>query len=73
MISEGKIVNIGKDLPQKADTIIDATDKHIAPGIIDEHSHIAIESGVNEGTHAITAEVHIGDVYNLMISIYIVN
>ena len=62
LISEGKIINIGKDLPQKADTIIDATDKHISPGIIDEHSHIAIESGVNEGTHAITAEVHIGDV-----------
>ncbi|MBM78464.1 MAG: amidohydrolase [Crocinitomicaceae bacterium] len=44
--------------------IIDATNKHISPGIIDEHSHIAIERGVNEGSHAITSEVRIGDVIN---------
>ncbi|MFM8839921.1 MAG: amidohydrolase family protein [bacterium] len=61
-ISGGKIMGIAKDLQQKADTVIDATGKHLAPGIIDEHSHIAIEAGVNEGTHAITAEVRIGDV-----------
>ncbi len=61
-VSDGKIVAIAKDLQQKADTVIDATGKHLAPGIIDEHSHIAIEAGVNEGTHAITAEVRIGDV-----------
>ena len=62
LISGGKITAIAKDLQQKADTVIDATGKHLAPGIIDEHSHIAIESGVNEGTHAVTAEVRIGDV-----------
>jgi imidazolonepropionase-like amidohydrolase len=42
--------------------VIDATGKHLTPGILDEHSHIAIEGGVNEGTHAVTAEVRIGDV-----------
>jgi imidazolonepropionase-like amidohydrolase len=61
-ISGGKIVAIGKDLGNKADVTIDATGKDITPGIIDEHSHIAIEGGVNEGTHAVTAEVRIGDV-----------
>lgn len=61
-ISNGKISSIGKNLSGKADTVIDATGKHVTPGIIDEHSHIAIESGVNEGTHAVTVEVRIGDV-----------
>src|SRR5690606_7995740 len=37
---------------------------HLTPGIIDEHSHIAISRGVNEGTQAVTSEVRIGDVIN---------
>lgn len=59
-ISNGKITGIGKGLA--ADTAIDCTGMHITPGIIDEHSHIAISRGVNEGTHAVTTEVRIGDV-----------
>lgn len=41
---------------------IDGTGKHLTSGIIDEHSHIAISKGVNEGGQAISAEVSIGDV-----------
>lgn len=41
---------------------IDAKGKHLTSGIIDEHSHIAISKGVNEGGQAISAEVRIGDV-----------
>jgi imidazolonepropionase-like amidohydrolase len=41
---------------------IDASGKYITSGIIDEHSHIAIRGGVNEGTEASSAEVRIGDV-----------
>lgn len=62
LISGGKITAIGKNISKAADITIDATGKHLSPGIIDEHSHIAIEGGVNEGTHAVTAEVRIGDV-----------
>ncbi len=62
LIRAGKIAAIGPNLSVQADTIIDATGKHLTPGIIDEHSHIAIEGGVNEATHAVTAEVRIGDV-----------
>jgi imidazolonepropionase-like amidohydrolase len=62
LIRDGKIAAIGTQLPFAADTVIEATGKHLTPGIIDEHSHIAIEGGVNEGTHAVTAEVRIGDV-----------
>jgi imidazolonepropionase-like amidohydrolase len=42
--------------------IIDADGKHVTCGIIDEHSHIAISKGVNEGGQAVSAEVSIGDV-----------
>jgi imidazolonepropionase-like amidohydrolase len=67
----GKVVAIGKNLPAKNAKEIDATGKHLTAGIIDEHSHIAIERGVNEGTQAVTAEVRIGDaVDNLDINIY---
>jgi imidazolonepropionase-like amidohydrolase len=66
-IKDGLIKEVGKQI-EITDTnqliVIDATNKHISPGIIDEHSHIAIERGVNEGSHAITSEVRIGDVIN---------
>ncbi len=34
---------------------------HITPGLIDAHSHIATDGGINEGTQAVTCEVRIGD------------
>ncbi len=45
-------------------TDLDATGKHITPGIIDCHSHTGISGGVNEGSQACTAEVRIQDVTN---------
>ena len=64
LIREGKISHIGKiaDVVDGNTLVIDAKGKHVSPGIIDEHSHIAIERGVNEGSSAVTAEVRIGDV-----------
>lgn len=56
----GKIVAVGKGLTGAS--TVDCSGMHITPGIIDEHSHIAITRGVNEGTHAVTTEVRIGDV-----------
>ena len=52
----------GKDvaIPEGA-VVVDAAGKHITPGIIDCHSHMATDGGVNEATQAITAEVRIGD------------
>ena len=46
---------------QPSKTQIDATGKHITPGMIDCHSHIASDSGINEGTQAVTAEVRLVD------------
>lgn len=65
MITDGKIVRIGENLevPNTVQAkIIDGTGKHLTAGIIDEHSHIAISKGVNEGAQASSAEVRIGDV-----------
>ncbi|MBX7182101.1 MAG: amidohydrolase family protein [Bacteroidia bacterium] len=64
LIEKGKIVSIGKNLDPAGARVIDATGKHLTPGIIDEHSHIAISKGVNEGTQSVTAEVSIADVVN---------
>ena len=70
-IAQGRILGVGAKLDlgalfaeRRRPTVmeIDATGKHITCGIIDEHSHIAISRGVNEGSQAITAEVRIGDV-----------
>ncbi len=62
LIANGKISKIGKNLTDATAATVDATGKHITPGIIDEHSHIAVARGVNEGTQASSAEVRIGDV-----------
>jgi imidazolonepropionase-like amidohydrolase len=62
LVKNGKISAIGKDLSSRGARIIDATGKHLTSGIIDEHSHIAIDGGVNEAGHNSTAEVTIEDV-----------
>ncbi len=41
--------------------VVDASGMHITPGLIDCHSHIATDGGVNESSQAITCEVRIGD------------
>lgn len=64
LIQAGKIKKIGKQLPTQGIKTVDGTGKHLTAGIIDEHSHICINYGVNEGTQASSAEVRIGDVLN---------
>lgn len=64
LIENGKITKIGKNLSAENAKIIDATGKHLTAGIIDEHSHIAISRGVNEGGQNSSAEVTIEDVIN---------
>jgi imidazolonepropionase-like amidohydrolase len=61
----GKITAIGKNLAAPANAlVIDGSGKHVAPGIIDAHSHSAILGNVNECTNNVTAEVRIQDVIN---------
>ncbi len=61
LIVDGKIAKVGKSIAAGDAKQIDGTGKHVTAGIIDEHSHIAITRGVNEGTQAVTSEVRIGD------------
>lgn len=66
-IIEGKIVRIAPniDAPKLAFAkTINAKGMHLTPGIIDEHSHIALTAGVNEWAQASSAEVRMGDVIN---------
>ncbi len=63
LIKNGKIAAIGKNINEAGARIIDGTGKHVSPGIIDEHSHIAAAS-INEGGQSVTAEVRIADNLN---------
>lgn len=63
LIENGKIKQVGKNIAAPAGCeVTDGTNMHVTPGIIDEHSHIAVSDAVNEGTQSSTAEVRIGDV-----------
>lgn len=62
LIRNGKIAAIGKNLNAGNAKVVDGTGKHLTPGIIDEHSHIAVSGSVNECSQSVTAEVRIADV-----------
>jgi imidazolonepropionase-like amidohydrolase len=63
LIRGEKIAAVGRNIEAPPGAkVIDATGKYIMPGIIDCHSHIAIDGGVNEGTLAVTSMVRIEDV-----------
>lgn len=71
LIRDGKIQLIGKNLSAPAGfRIIDATGKYVMPGIIDAHSHIALED-INEMSTPVTPELRMRDALDpLDISIY---
>ncbi len=61
LITNGKIARIGEGLSAGSDVrVIDAKDQFVMPGIIDAHSHIALDA-VNEATDPSTAHVWVGD------------
>ena len=63
LVVDGKIAGVGRGLAAPASALeIDGRGKHVTPGIIDAHSHTAIDDSTNEGTHNITSEVRIRDV-----------
>ena len=65
LIRDGKIAAVGANLkaPDGA-AIIDATGQFVIPGIIDCHSHIAVDGSVNEGGPAVSSMANIADVLN---------
>jgi len=65
LIRDGKIAAVGADIkaPDGA-TLIDATGQFVIPGIVDCHSHIAVDGSVNEAGPAVSSMARIPDVLN---------
>jgi imidazolonepropionase-like amidohydrolase len=62
LVRAGKVVQVGTRLAAPAGAVvIDATGKHVTPGLIDPHTHSGT-SGTNESGFAIVPEVRMGDV-----------
>jgi imidazolonepropionase-like amidohydrolase len=72
LFEKGKVKKVGRNIsPPPGATVIDGTGKHVTPGIIDAHSHMAESGDVNEATRAVSAEVRMADVIDHRdISIY---
>lgn len=62
LIRDGKISEVGQTVavPEGA-LVIDATGQFVMPGIIDPHSHLAQNGGVNEGSLAVTSMTSVED------------
>jgi imidazolonepropionase-like amidohydrolase len=62
LVQAGKVVKVGQKLAAPAGAVIvDATGKHVTPGLIDPHTHSGV-SALNESGFAIVPEVQMGDV-----------
>jgi imidazolonepropionase-like amidohydrolase len=65
LIADGKIQAVGADVePAPGSKVIDGVGLVAMPGIIDTHSHLAIQGGVNEMSLSIVPEVRVKDVVN---------
>lgn len=62
LVRRGEVVEVGVDLDAPGGAVeIDATGKHVTPGLIDPHIHSGTD-GTNESGFAIVPEVRMGDV-----------
>ena len=60
LVRNGKIVAVGTNVTIPAGVkTIDGTGKFVMPGVIDAHSHAALENGINEGSQSVTPEVQV--------------
>jgi imidazolonepropionase-like amidohydrolase len=60
VVRNGKITAVGRDVQVPAGVrVIDGAGKFVMPGIIDAHSHAALENGINEGSESVTPEVQV--------------
>jgi len=65
LIKDGKIAEVGKSIKAPKDAqVFDAAGQYVMPGIIDCHSHIAIDGSVNEGSISVSSMANTADVLN---------
>jgi imidazolonepropionase-like amidohydrolase len=68
LVNKGKIEAIGSvsDVAvPNGYTVIDASNRWVMPGIVEAHTHIAVEGGFNDMVTTINPELQIGDCVNL--------
>ena len=64
-IKDGKIAAVGENVAAPASaTVVDAGGKYLTPGIVDSHSHIALDEDVNEATSPITPHMRMIDAFD---------
>src|SRR5271168_3943467 len=65
LIKDGKLAEVGLSIKAPKDAqVVDAAGQFVIPGIIDCHSHIAVDGSVNEGSVSVSSIVNIADVLN---------
>jgi imidazolonepropionase-like amidohydrolase len=65
VVKDGKIADVGEKVMEPAGAaIIDAGGQYLIPGIIDCHSHIAGDGGINEGSVSVSSMANIKDIIN---------
>src|SRR5271154_3797033 len=65
LIVNGKIAEVGQSVHAPKDAqVIDAAGQFVMPGIVDCHSHIAVDGSVNEGSISVSSIVNIAEVLN---------
>ena len=64
-VKDGKIAAFGADVtaPSTA-TVIDVDGKYVTPGIIDPHSHMALDGDVNEATSPVVPQMMMKDAFD---------
>jgi len=64
-VKDGKIAAVGENVSAPAGVaVVDAGGKFVTPGIIDSHSHIALDDDVNEATSPITPHMMMMDAFD---------
>ena len=64
-VKDGKIMEVGASVNAPASaSVIDAGGKYLTPGIIDSHSHIALDNDVNEATSPVTPQMMMIDAFD---------
>ena len=64
-VKDGKIVALGASVSAPASApVIDADGKYVTPGIIDPHSHMALDGDVNEATSPVVPQMMMKDAFD---------